>query len=155
MNLSDVADVEWRRNPNIDNYPLLPLQNTLASTSRCVLTNTSASVVAYRRPEEIASVYMQNAEYYDTVTVPTAPDGLSGDLFLSLDLQQAVRADVAVQFDNLQQQSLSVLLTSWVSNDISSMVDIISLLPICRDLILFNLYLRLTNGPSVTLPIVK
>lgn len=121
LNLSDVSAVEWKRDPLLQDYPLLPLQNTFASTSQYALTNTSASAVAYRRADEIAnaeSLWMQNAKYYDYVDIPTAPDGLSGDLFLSLDLKQAVRADTAVQFSNdfrTITHPLSVLVTAWVA----------------------------------------
>ena len=130
----DIRSVQWARDPAVQNYPLLPLQNTGQGTAQetaaestastygqYMLTNTSASVVAYRRPDEITYDVNMASAYYSAVPIPDPPDGLAGDLFLAMDLQRAVRGDVAAQIAHIAHPSagtetsaLALLFTAWV-----------------------------------------
>jgi hypothetical protein len=111
-----VSFIAWARDATVQNYPLLPLQNTITHATgrkhKYVLTNTSASVMYYADTEN-SEIFIDNNQYYAGVKVPPRPPSFVGDLFMALDLKNAVRADVAYQIDVLSTQH-SYLFTSWV-----------------------------------------
>ena len=111
----DVDYIAWARDATVQDYPLLPLQNTVTestgSKSKYILTNTSASVMHY--VDVMGIDYIQNSIYYDSVLLPERPASFVGDLFLALDLKSAVRGDVAYQV-SIPAQTSSLLFTAWV-----------------------------------------
>ena len=111
----DVDYIAWARDATVQDYPLLPLQNTVTestgSKSKYMLTNTSASVMHY--VDVMGNDKIDNSIYYDSVQLPARPASFVGDLFLALDLKSAVRGDVAYQI-TLTAQSSSLLFTAWV-----------------------------------------
>ena len=111
----DVDYIAWARDATVQDYPLLPLQNTVTesagSKSQYMLTNTSASVMHY--VDVMRDDYIQNSIYYDSVQLPERPASFVGDLFLAMDLKSAVRGDVAYQV-SIPVQTSSLLFTAWV-----------------------------------------
>ena len=112
-----VSSIAWARDATVQDYPLLPLQNTVteAATGKAkyVLTNTSASVMHYVSNVSNA-LHVGNDLYYASVQLPQRPHSFTGDLFLAMDLKSAVRGDVAYQV-TLQQKEYSLLFSAWVT----------------------------------------